>query len=606
MLIVLNFYSNTNKKIFSIVVTFVCCVGFRVQFPQGQALHALPIVRAVGEQVNLACPSSMAKGLPGKVHWEKVNGDLPFAHRINQGVLALDKLTKQDAGLYKCTTETNGLASVTHVTLEVTDFVPQFNGIGHLELQPLEEENWKNLDVVLSVKPNVRDGLIFYTEKTNPNSPKPENFHSAGLKGGKIFYKYNVGDGDVYLVGSHPVRVGEWQTIQLTNNPEKGSLTVNSFDVHEHANKGTPPSTVESRNVNLGGLAGVNIRKEHIGVNKPFIGSISQMLVNGKPVDLGESAKRDDDVSQTQICSDNPCQNGAECTVVNVAKGFTCKCPHGYSGDVCQFKDGNCTSTKVCLHGACVDGECQCPYNRRGAQCELTEDEPLTSVQFDGATSYLTLDTPENLRNFSVTMKLQVKDTRKDQLIAYVGSDYNPKSSHVMGLAIINGKFTYIYNNGDGHLVMEGDQSVQSGEVYTVEVKRRGQKSDLKINGRKMDRESRVRLEPFVAGTGLFVGGLPPGVPANRHLASLSPLKGCILKVVLNKEDINVRKAAERNSANVRPCGDDVPTISSVGTQETPQVPVPSGTLYTPVTPSATRPSIVQPTPTASRCSGRA
>ncbi|KAK0394822.1 hypothetical protein QR680_000951 [Steinernema hermaphroditum] len=578
----------------------------RVQFPQGQAMHALPIIRAVGEQVNLACPSTMAKGLPGKVKWEKVNGNLPFAHRITQGVLALDKLKKEDAGLYKCTTETNGLASVTHVTLEVTDFVPQFNGIGHLELEPLEEENWQNLDVILSVKPNVRDGLIFYTEKAHPSSIKPENFHSAGLKGGKVFYKYNVGEGDVVLVSSHPVRVGEWQTIQLTNNPNKATLVVNSVDINEHPNKGSPLSTVESGNVNLGGLAGVNIRKEHIGVNKPFIGSISQLLISGKPVDLGESAKRDDDVKQTQICSDNPCQNGAECTVVNVAKGYTCKCTHGYSGEVCQFKDGNCTSTKVCAHGSCVDGECVCPYNRRGERCELTEDEPLDAAQFNGATSYIALETPDNLRNFSVTMKLQVKDVVKDQLIAYVGSDYNPKSSHLMGLAIINGKFTYIYNNGDGHLVLEGDQSVRPGEVYTVEVKRKGQKSDLKINGRKMDRESRVRLEPFVAETGLFVGGLPPGVPPNRHLASLTSLNGCIFKIVVNKNDVNLRQAAEQNSANVRACGDEFQLPSTPATSKLPPVTVPSTTAYPPVTPPATQPSTARPPATTPpRCSGR-
>lgn len=42
----------------------------------------------------------------------------------------------------------------------------------------------------------------------------------------------------------------------------------------------------------------------------------------------------------------------------------------------------------------------------------------------------------------------------KDQLVAYVGSEYDTKRSNFMGVMIRNGKFVYVYNNGDGMIFL--------------------------------------------------------------------------------------------------------------------------------------------------------
>lgn len=47
-------------------------------------------------------------------------------------------------------------------------------------------------------------------------------------------------------------------------------------------------------------------------------------------------------------------------------------------------------------------------------------------------------------------MNLKFKNISKDQVITYVGSNFNTKTSEYMTLAIKNGKLVNIYQNGEG------------------------------------------------------------------------------------------------------------------------------------------------------------
>ncbi|VDM13061.1 unnamed protein product [Wuchereria bancrofti] len=79
------------------------------------------ITAAIGEEIELRCPATGAPGVYGEVKWEKVNGELPYAYSIRQGILHLKDTKRTDEGIYRCIIRTDsGLATVTHVHLKVS------------------------------------------------------------------------------------------------------------------------------------------------------------------------------------------------------------------------------------------------------------------------------------------------------------------------------------------------------------------------------------------------------------------------------------------------------------------------------------------------------
>uniref|UniRef100_A0A1I8ESI8 Ig-like domain-containing protein n=1 Tax=Wuchereria bancrofti TaxID=6293 RepID=A0A1I8ESI8_WUCBA len=166
--------------------------------------------------IELRCPATGAPGVYGEVKWEKVNGELPYAYSIRQGILHLKDTKRTDEGIYRCIIRTDsGLATVTHVHLKVSDFVPLFGGDDYMELKPLTDEQWSDINVKISFKPKSPNGLLFYTERRNENnSDEIINYLSVGLKNGHVIYRYNVGAGPS-LFYFHPEIISEmiYQTL---------------------------------------------------------------------------------------------------------------------------------------------------------------------------------------------------------------------------------------------------------------------------------------------------------------------------------------------------------------------------------------------------------
>ncbi|VDM15858.1 unnamed protein product [Wuchereria bancrofti] len=79
----------------------------------------------------------------------------------------------------------------------------------------------------------------------------------------------------------------------------------------------------------------------------------------------------------------------------------------------------------------------------------LETDDIIESIEFNGETSYIVLPKSKTLRNFSLKMEIEPRSTN-DQLLAYQASDYNPKRSNYLALAIRRGKFVYLYSSADG------------------------------------------------------------------------------------------------------------------------------------------------------------
>uniref|UniRef100_A0A914WHN0 Basement membrane-specific heparan sulfate proteoglycan core protein n=1 Tax=Plectus sambesii TaxID=2011161 RepID=A0A914WHN0_9BILA len=529
--------------------------------------RGLPITRAVGMEARIPCASQSAKGVAGKVKWEKLNGELPHAYRVQLGVLVISKLTRQDAGVYRCTLETaEGLASKTDVNLLVSDFIPSFDGKGFVEVIPLPQKAWQQFEIKLTFKPRSSEGLIFYTEKTSQTEEKGD-FVTVGLRNGKVVYRFDLGSGPAEIVSNHPVEVGEWNQIIFKKDDKKGTLTVNDEDENFATAPGTQVGLGLADSVSLGGVEDyAEINTERIGFKKGLDGAISEYVVNGVRVDLGEAVvKTSANVGLEAVCAKRPCLNGGSCIPAYGRTGFKCKCnaggPLSFSGERCEKPGKMCENEKGrCEAGYCLDKpdgsfNCICPLNRTGVLCSETRDASgFKSVKFNGENSFVAIKRPTSKREF--VLELSVKPTTlDDQVIAYVGGDVSGSKSDFLGLALVDGKLRYSYDNGGGIATLSYGESIEVGKVYEIAVQRIGSEGSLRVNGETITAKSSG--DAINLATDLFIGGVAPGIEMADQFGDIDGFSGCILAPVkINGVEQNLLRSAI-DGGNVDECPTD-------------------------------------------------
>lgn len=124
-------------------------------FEQGKRV---PLIKTIGEETVLKCdiPKSLIKNT---VEWEKIGGKLPENHQVKDDMLIIKKIQKDDGGLYQCSVfDEKRIPTVSFVDLKIADYVPVFHGNAVINLPPLSDQQWSNLDLELSIKPVTRDG----------------------------------------------------------------------------------------------------------------------------------------------------------------------------------------------------------------------------------------------------------------------------------------------------------------------------------------------------------------------------------------------------------------------------------------------------------------
>lgn len=86
-------------------------------------------------------------------------------------------------------------------------------------------------------------------------------------------------------------------------------------------------------------------------------------------------------VTAQELCDPNPCLNGGLCT--DDGRGsFSCRCPVGTSGELCEILDSACLPNPCQNSGVCVEEEggtfsCECQPGTSGELCEVIEDPCL-------------------------------------------------------------------------------------------------------------------------------------------------------------------------------------------------------------------------------------
>ena len=84
-------------------------------------------------------------------------------------------------------------------------------------------------------------------------------------------------------------------------------------------------------------------------------------------------------------CFALPCHNEATCVPLDI--GFTCSCPPGYQGSLCDIEADPCLSSPCLNHGTCStvlgDYVCQCEVGYTGQDCEVREHTALVLVSYN-------------------------------------------------------------------------------------------------------------------------------------------------------------------------------------------------------------------------------
>ena len=90
-------------------------------------------------------------------------------------------------------------------------------------------------------------------------------------------------------------------------------------------------------------------------------------------------------------CASSPCQNGGNCS--DNTSNFSCSCPSGFQGDLCESDIAECSALPCMNQGTCVElsgsFSCDCPAGYTGNVCQADVDECLASPCKRGSCSNL-------------------------------------------------------------------------------------------------------------------------------------------------------------------------------------------------------------------------
>ena len=99
------------------------------------------------------------------------------------------------------------------------------------------------------------------------------------------------------------------------------------------------------------------------------------MLVQENKNDINLLKTNIQKVRGIPFCRKSPCQNGATC-LVDIAAGYICQCPPGYSGKKCEINLDECASNPCQNSGSCSDlinnYACKCANGFYGKNCEIS------------------------------------------------------------------------------------------------------------------------------------------------------------------------------------------------------------------------------------------
>lgn len=224
--------------------------------------------------------------------------------------------------------------------------------------------------------PNSPNGLLLFTSYSDFEFG---DFLALALVNRSLQFSYSLGAGVNTVTSLGQLELNAWYTVEISLEGGNATLSIDG-QVPTFA---IPPFmflTVHS-NVWLGGYSNFINISSLTGTSQGFNGSMSLLEINGRMVDFILDAEFGFGVTQseTSTCAGDPCLNGGRC--VEVGPSFVCECVGGYTGLLCGSVLEPCViGASLCALGSTcqansngINFTCLCPVGRGGDLCDQGE-----------------------------------------------------------------------------------------------------------------------------------------------------------------------------------------------------------------------------------------
>ncbi|XP_058408542.1 agrin isoform X2 [Diceros bicornis minor] len=220
-------------------------------------------------------------------------------------------------------------------------------------------------------------------------------------------------------------------------------------------------------------------------------------------------------------CDSHPCLHGGTCQDQGSGGGFTCSCPAGRVGTVCEKALG-----------------------------------PSRSALAFGGHSFLALPT---LRAYhTLRLALEFRALEPQGLLLYNG---NAQGKDFLALALLGGRVQLRFDTGSGPAVLTSSVPVEPGRWHRLELSRHWRQGALSVDGETpVLGQSPSGTDGLNLDTDLFVGGVPEdqaSVVLERTSVGVG-LRGCIRLLDINNQrlELNDWEGAVTRSSGLGECGD--------------------------------------------------
>ena len=227
----------------------------------------------------------------------------------------------------------------------------------------------------MTFTPTAAEGLLLFAGFSNSEFG---DFISLALIGSRLQFSFNLGSGSASVSSEALLQLDTWYTVTLTLSGRNGSLRID--DQSQVFALSPPPflSLNSQSNIWIGGFHTFMDLSSIVGTSLGFSGCVSAVSINGRGVELILDAEFGYGVTEcaSSSCSGNPCFNGGSC--IETGASFVCVCTGPYTGALCGSTLDPCAEgALVCSTGATcqpsLDGlsfTCLCPTGRMGDLCD--------------------------------------------------------------------------------------------------------------------------------------------------------------------------------------------------------------------------------------------
>uniref|UniRef100_A0A3B4GZM7 Heparan sulfate proteoglycan 2 n=1 Tax=Pundamilia nyererei TaxID=303518 RepID=A0A3B4GZM7_9CICH len=531
-------------------------VVLNVQLPQIAALPKTKEV-AVGSDAVLPC---VASGYPvPDIKWSKLDRELPAKCFQEANVLTVPRVTHEDSGTYVCTASNKQGKVESFTTLEVHRVMPYFaqEPSSYLTL-PTIKNAYKAFNIKVNFRPDNVDMILYNGQRRTTGA----DFISLGLVGGRLEF-FDVGSGMATIRDPHPIKLGEFHTVELHRNLTQGYIIVDGGEPINGSSQGKFQGLDLNEELYVGGYPNYTLLTKTAGIKTGFV-CIRQLFIQGEEIIFKDLDRSSTGVTNCPTCEDKPCQNGGMCED-SEASLYKCSCPRGFTGSNCQHHSSlhchsACGPDATCINRLNGLGyDCRCHLGKFGDKCM---DELVTTPLFDGEESYIAYPPLTNIHD-DLRVELEFKPVQRDGLIFFCGGK-KMKVEDFVAISMVKGHVEFRYELGT-QAILVSPEPVSLGQWHRVVAERNKRDGHLRVDQGPVERKtSPGKAQGLNIHTLMYIGGVPNMdiLPKPANVSDM--FKGCIGEVSINNKKVDlsysftesrsISKCVDRSPCDRRPC----------------------------------------------------